>query len=178
MSDKFLSADEVRYAISRHLPSLDGLRGVAVLLVLIGHFAYVPIALKGIPGKIFALTHAGWTGVELFFVLSGFLITGILLDSKGAENYVSSFYIRRALRILPLYYGAVLVAFVLLPLLGRAGLPGLSPEFNPDQLWYWFYAGNWAWNWNHCYQPFAHFWSLAVEEQFYLAWPWIVWMTS
>lgn len=178
MAENFLSPDETRRVVSGHMPALDGLRGVAILLVLITHLVWAPIELRGFPRKVLDITSVGWIGVDLFFVLSGFLITGILLDSKGAANYFASFYARRALRILPLYYGVLFVTFVLVPLLGRAGVPHLPRQFNPDQIWYWFYAGNWAWSWNHAYGPFVHFWSLAVEEQFYFVWPWIVLMTS
>lgn len=178
MAETFLSPSEIRRVVSGHMPTLDGLRGVAILLVLIFHLAWMPIALNGLPGKALKLTAAGWTGVELFFVLSGFLITGILIDSKSAENYLSSFYLRRALRILPLYYGSVIVAFLLLPVLARLGVPHLTREFNPEQFWYWFYAANWAWHFHQNYEPFGHFWSLAVEEQFYFVWPWIVLLTS
>ncbi len=178
MAEIFLTPTEIRRIVSRHIPALDGLRGIAILLVLVCHIVWMPIALKGFPGRVIDLAGAGWVGVELFFVLSGFLITGILVDSKTAENYLSSFYLRRALRILPLYYGTVFVAFILLPLLGRSGVPYLPRHLNPDQIWYWFYAGNWAWLWHHSYRYFGLYWSLAVEEQFYFVWPWVVLMTS
>jgi peptidoglycan/LPS O-acetylase OafA/YrhL len=178
MAGKFLTPPEIRRVVSGHIPALDGLRGIAILLVLLHHFAWVPITMTGLPGVVLGFTRIGWVGVELFFVLSGFLITGILVDSKPAENYLSTFYIRRALRILPLYYGCVFIVFILLPSLGKAGIPNLPRQITSGQLWYWFYAGNWASFWNAGAYCFGHFWSLAVEEQFYLFWPWIVLMTS
>src|ERR1051325_11092200 len=95
---------EVRFR--GHLPQLDALRGVAILLVLAVHSPAV------------ALFPYGWCGVDLFFVLSGFLITGILLDTTHTEGYFRNFYARRALRIWPLYYLMVAVGFSVLPLLG------------------------------------------------------------
>jgi peptidoglycan/LPS O-acetylase OafA/YrhL len=170
---------EIRRVVSGHMPALDGLRGIAILLVLIFHFSWAPGVFAGLSQRLlFGITGSGWTGVELFFVLSGFLITGILLDSKGAENYFSSFYLRRALRILPLSYAALFVGFILCPLLGKLGLPFLPKEFSTAQLWYWFYLGNWAWLRGQDIGYFYHFWSLAVEEQFYLVWPCVIFMTS
>jgi peptidoglycan/LPS O-acetylase OafA/YrhL len=83
-------------------PGLDGLRGVAILLVMLFHFVVMkPAAVIDVP--LYILGHYGWTGVDLFFVLSGFLITGILLDAKSQQHYFRNFYVRRALRILPLF---------------------------------------------------------------------------
>ena len=91
-SPELLVPAEVRRGSSPHIAALDGLRGIAILLVLFAHLAWGPQAVAGIAGKLFlTVTTFGWTGVELFFVLSGFLITGILLDTKAAENYFSSF---------------------------------------------------------------------------------------
>src|SRR5215212_3814520 len=102
-----------------HLPALDGLRGCAVLMVMLVHFTSAieqPVSLGGaLVAKAFS---GGWVGVDLFFVLSGYLVTGILFDAKGADEegegrrasarrYFGAFYGRRALRIVPLYYGAL-----------------------------------------------------------------------
>jgi peptidoglycan/LPS O-acetylase OafA/YrhL len=98
-----------------HLPALDGLRGVAILVVLIHTFGLLD-APTTLAGRVFgAFMSQGWVGVQLFFVLSGFLITGILFDTQGAENYYSGFYARRVLRIFPLYYGTLLLTLVILP---------------------------------------------------------------
>jgi peptidoglycan/LPS O-acetylase OafA/YrhL len=98
------------------MPELDTIRGIAVLLVLFFHgfgFRYGLEGLSGLPKLFVAATLPGWIGVNLFFVLSGFLIAGILLDAKSKPNYYKNFYIRRALRILPLYYAVLLLLAVL-----------------------------------------------------------------
>ena len=113
------SAGEVDQSLERgHILALDGLRGIAILLVVASHFVgNLRITADGAAWVLVAVAHAGWTGVDLFFVLSGFLITGILVDARGSKSYFKAFYARRALRILPAYYGFLLVIFVLLPLL-------------------------------------------------------------
>src|SRR5947209_2843236 len=88
--------------LQSHLPALDGIRGLAILLVMFHHFSFVDDRYRQ-AGRL------GWIGVDLFFVLSGFLITGILYDTKHDPHYFRSFYVRRALRILPLYYAFVLL---------------------------------------------------------------------
>jgi len=86
-----------------HIPALDGLRGLAILLVIFIHFG----AGVDLPVFFHRLAYMGWTGVDLFFVLSGFLITRILLTSKNSRHYFKNFYLRRMLRIFPLYYAAL-----------------------------------------------------------------------
>lgn len=120
------------------------------------------------------ILRAGWCGVDLFFVLSGFLITGILLDTRRAPNYFRSFYARRVLRIFPIYYATlitVLLAARWFPQLNRV-LP--VPH---DRIFYFFYLHNWWFLLRDTWRPniIGHFWSLAIEEQFYLVWPFIVW---
>ena len=156
-----------------YFPALDGVRALAFLMVFAQHYLGMPW---------------GWAGVDVFFVLSGFLITGILYDSRDQPHRVRNFYIRRTLRIFPLYYG--LMALLLLS----------YPLFRWQWTWAWLvwpaYVGNFA-RGIHPYvygsplemladfQPLSgtirgfrlylgHFWSLCVEEQFYLFWPWIV----
>jgi peptidoglycan/LPS O-acetylase OafA/YrhL len=151
----------------RHIDSLDGIRGIAILLVVFFH--YLPVN----PANPFsAIAGLGWTGVDLFFVLSGFLITGILYDTRGSSNFFKVFYARRALRIFPLYFFVVGLVVAVAALLHTAmswkaipfyiyganvmhlfkdGIPDFTPYFNCD-----------------------HFWSLAVEEQFYSLWPLVV----
>src|SRR5690349_3858611 len=92
------------------LPVLDGLRAVAILLV-VPHNLNLIATFSGTQLAVAAL-HRGWIGVQLFFVLSGFLITGILLDARDSPHYYRSFFVRRALRIFPLYYATLLVLFV------------------------------------------------------------------
>ncbi len=164
-----MSADPKDDAISplpRHLPSLDGIRGVAILLVLCHQFERLPVtAASGLGLRILDYTlNVGWIGVQLFFVLSGFLITGILLDAKGRPDFLRNFYVRRALRIFPLYFGALLVFLVVLPSLGFA-----PKAWGEGQAAYWVFLSNWFGG-----EALPHFWSLAVEEQFYFAWPFVV----
>ena len=160
------------------LPALDGVRGLAALLVVMLHVTMQikhPVGIGAFLLKKFFLV--GWTGVDLFFVLSGFLITGILDDAKGSTNYFRVFYARRMLRILPLYYGALVVLFVMPHLVHAPGAPHFFVSIK-DQLWYWFYLQNF-----HPLPPLfvglaGHFWSLAVEEQFYLVWPLVILLLS
>lgn len=167
---RFQSENRVFY------PALDGLRAIAFFMVFLQHYMYIPW---------------GNSGVNLFFVLSGFLITGILWDTRDSPHRARNFYIRRTLRIFPLYYGIFLVLLLLTPLL------------------HWQWSKYWmAWplylgNYLRFFNPSAaqsgsvlqlaadaglflgrsatgghinlgHFWSLCVEEQFYLLWPWVV----
>jgi peptidoglycan/LPS O-acetylase OafA/YrhL len=155
-------------------PALDGLRAVAFFMVFFQHYGEMPW---------------GWAGVDLFFVLSGFLITGILFDSRDDLHRVRNFYVRRTLRIFPLYYGVMLLI-----------LPFVYRELSWSWLIWPAYLGNYArivgpYTTGSVLQHLAdfqpviytkipgihpitlglgHFWSLCVEEQFYLVWPWIV----
>ena len=141
-----------------HMPQLDALRAVAVLGVLASHFC------RDTP----ALAAAGHLGVRLFFVLSGFLITGILLRCRALVDAgqpigltLRRFYARRALRIAPLYYAVLLLAWV-------AGIPYMREA----AAWHAAYLSNIYFVRIDAWQgPLSHFWSLAVEEQFYLVWP-------
>jgi peptidoglycan/LPS O-acetylase OafA/YrhL len=158
------------------IATLDGVRGLAVLLILFHHL--IPASgldqVFWLDRQVFKLAFSSWLGVDLFFVLSGFLITGILLKAKGSENYFRSFYGRRVLRIFPLYYGYLILAVFLTPYLAHQES---SRELVDTQLWYWLYLSNFhiameGWPQLQCV---GHFWSLAVEEQFYLLWPLAVW---
>src|ERR1700677_2473843 len=173
--------DEVNHSSLGHIPALDGVRGVAILLVLINHFS--PEKDYGNTlAKIFQpVTNSMTVGVDLFFVLSGFLITGILLRSRSSNRYFRNFYSRRALRIFPLYY------FVLILL--AIGLHVIPSWRNLTTLrdawpWYWFYGTNYLicqtgfTFLDHAQVSLGHFWSLAVEEHFYLFWPLMVWLLS
>jgi len=159
-----------------HLPVLDGLRGAAILLVLGLHFTlYGGMQSEAPLDELFyRVAITGWVGVDLFFVLSGFLITRILLETKGSRSYFRAFYLRRSLRIFPLYYLTLVLFFVVLP---RLAPPGLASEL-PTQhaAWYWTYLVNVRvalWSWSPA-GLLEHFWSLSVEEQFYLFWPALV----
>jgi peptidoglycan/LPS O-acetylase OafA/YrhL len=149
-----------------HLPAVDGLRGFAILFVLLFHMRTdFPVA-----PSIFKL---GWTGVELFFVLSGFLITRILLDARDRPRYFRDFYVRRTLRIFPIYY-----VFLLFVVVFSRVLHGSSGRLE-DLPWYMTYLQSipmmqkefkdglpWS----------AHTWTLAIEEQFYWFWPVLVYL--
>src|SRR3984893_2366848 len=101
-----------------HVPALDGVRGIAILLVMLGHTWQLP-KISVADRVTWFFVSAGWSGVELFFLLSGFLITGILLDSKGSEHYLRNFYLRRARRISQLYSALRAAAFIAAALVPR-----------------------------------------------------------
>jgi peptidoglycan/LPS O-acetylase OafA/YrhL len=148
------------------VPELDGIRGMAILMVLVYHgfassMVVAPYAWTGFARWVEFVASVGWMGVDLFFVLSGFLITGILLDSIGKPHYFQNFYARRALRILPLYYLTLIFIAILSKgsgtyvLLGCFYLSNIAPLFAVPVI----------------YGPL---WSLSVEEHFYLIWPWLI----
>src|SRR5882724_3742730 len=155
------------------IPALDGIRGLAILLVVPHNSSLMDgVAFHGAAyvAKEFLLT--GWLGVQLFFVLSGFLISGWLLDAQSSESYYRAFYARRALRILPLYYGVLVVSFLLLA--PWQLLPAETLATQRHQIWLWTFLSNWTDPLGFEVKGFAHFWSLAVEEQFYLLWPFVL----
>lgn len=155
-----------------HLPALDGLRGIAALMIVWFHcWQALP---REIGGDLWHRTAVfGQTGVDLFFVLSGFLITRILIAQRDHPRYFRDFYGRRALRIFPLYFGTLAALFLLAPQLGLAERVSVS-----NQAWYWLYAQNIAMTFGVPTHGPAHFWSLAVEEHFYLVWPLIVFVVE
>ena len=154
------------------LLALDGVRGIAVLLVMASHFErfITPVAWI-LPLK--TVMSYGWAGVDLFFALSGFLITGILLATRADPHYLSTFYVRRAIRIFPIYYVTLIGV-----LLFASMFPSFSDRVPPRWEWplYFIYATNWIPALTGVWPPnvIGHFWSLAVEEQFYLVWPFAV----
>jgi peptidoglycan/LPS O-acetylase OafA/YrhL len=155
------------------VPALDGIRGLAILLVIPHNGNMMPAGpVHGVAQMAKELMLNGWTGVQLFFVLSGFLISGVLLDAQDSSNYYKSFYARRALRILPLYYGMLVVTFLVLAPMGLLPAETLASQHN--QVWLWTFLSNWTDPLGFEVKGFAHFWSLAVEEQFYLVWPFIL----
>lgn len=155
-------------AVGQRLPSLDGLRGAAILMVLMHQLLVFDAAALGpIARRVAYVLDIGWVGVTLFFVLSGFLITHLLLALQGQEGALRSFYARRALRILPLSVLLVLVLVVLWP---RLGTPP-EPYANDHAAWYLLFASNWAEVFRVGGTALPNYWSLAVEEQFYLLWP-------
>ena len=165
------SVAEETIGASDHPPriqTLDGLRAIAILLVICAH--YVPRVIRpgGAATRAILLEGPGWAGcgVDLFFVLSGFLITGILVDAKGSKNYFRRFYWRRSLRIFPAFYALLLFAIVRMRYLFR------SLGF----IWFALYLRNWFGADYVSDGRLGHLWSLAVEEQFYIAWSVVVFL--
>ena len=158
-----------------HVAPLDGLRGLAILMVLALHFVGDSTPRGAVDGALVKMATYGTWGVDLFFVLSGFLITGILIDARSAPHYFRNFYVRRTLRIFPLYYSVLLLLFVVLPSLPVPYPAGLA-ESARHQGWLWPYGTNFylAAHQDWALPYVSHFWSLAVEEHFYLLWPMIV----
>ena len=143
------------------MPELDTLRGLAILGVVFYHGLYEGRNLSGfghVHASILELMALGQSGVALFFVLSGFLITGLLLDSRNRADYYRRSYIRRALQILPAYYGIL----VILAIAGLAAAPFLTVSL--------FYCSNFA-PLLRLSMAYPVLWSLVVEEHFYLVWP-------
>ncbi|MBY0113707.1 MAG: acyltransferase [Phycisphaerales bacterium] len=179
------SAARSLVGVGTHVPALDGIRGLAILLVMIFHMNLLAGASRVDHAARF-ISSAGWTGVDLFFVLSGFLITGILLDTKHGKGYFRLFYARRALRIFPLYYAVVAFSLIVLPAVA-AHLPPVAQAkldrfgtIGSDGWMYWAYLSNFA---IASAEKFRHgildiSWSLAIEEQFYLVWPAVVYLLS
>jgi peptidoglycan/LPS O-acetylase OafA/YrhL len=159
---------------TRHKPELDGIRGLAILGVLATHSSFY-IQITTVTKPLMVLMLFGQWGVDLFFALSGFLITGILLETKTATNYLASFYARRVLRIWPVYYSVLLILF-------SAALvsPWIAAHMPVRREWlaYLIYLQNVPQFWANGYvispTMLGHFWSLAVEEQFYFIWPFVV----
>jgi peptidoglycan/LPS O-acetylase OafA/YrhL len=155
------------------VPALDGLRGVAIILVLLTHALALPLnPACRLDAAVRAVAHAGWTGVDLFFVLSGFLITGILLDTRGQPRWWRNFFARRVLRVFPLYFGALAVVLALTWFFHWNNQP-LALLWS-NQVWYWTYTVNILAALTHGQgtPPYGgHPWSLSIEEQFYLLWP-------
>ena len=147
-----------------HIVGLNGFRGFAVLIVIIFHAQ----GLRAAGTDPVKLLDAGWAGVDLFFVLSGFLITGILWRTKQHPRYWRNFAARRALRILPAYY-LVLLMIALIPAFATIG----SPSEPPQWVYPLFMSNFWVAT-SQGSLAYAITWSLAVEEQFYLVWPFVV----
>jgi peptidoglycan/LPS O-acetylase OafA/YrhL len=156
-------------ALSYRRLDLDGLRGIAVLLTLLLHYVSRSGAFN-LPGSepLTLLLDSFWSGVDIFFVLSGFLIGRIILAEGGADNFIQIFFIRRALRILPVAYLTMVFSYTVIPLL------------NPSALWYvgtpphaylLFVNNFWTASGHTAYSPLGPLWSLAIEQQFYLLAP-------
>jgi peptidoglycan/LPS O-acetylase OafA/YrhL len=163
---------------TRHIPALDGLRGLAILAVIACHVNSCyggPFFPGRVNGPVAMVLGWGWVGVDLFFVLSGFLITGILYDTKGRDGYFRNFYARRTLRIMPLYYGFLFFAIIVLPRFPFAFCQRLAIS-RSDAVSLGLYVYNFRTALTgQALSIFHPFWSLAVEEHFYLLWPLAVW---
>lgn len=155
------------------MPSLDGVRGLALILILPCHCAIPQLAVAAptwFDGIYLRLVTLGWVGLDIFFVLSGFLITGILVRTKGRPGYFKNFYMRRALRVFPLYYLVVLLLLYVLPRPERIDGMAAAHLLYYQNVWY-------ALTEHHIPDGALEItWSMAIEEQFYLVWPAIVWL--
>jgi peptidoglycan/LPS O-acetylase OafA/YrhL len=165
--------EKVSNTIRGYMPVLNGFRGIAILLVFLLHCisdkAAEHVNFVGFVYK--ELMSLGWCGVDAFFVLSGFLITGILLDSREKPNYFKNFYARRILRIFPAYYVFLTIFLgVIHPMIRSYEYPN---HIDSSQIWFWFYLENWyfIFQGDFLVGPITHLWSLAIEEQFYLICP-------
>lgn len=174
MKQKPVDIQGCAWSAGTHCLALDGLRGFAILIVTLYRLckeldpsSHPALALVRSASLI------GGRGVDLFFVLSGFLITDILIRNKSKSNYFRNFIARRSLRIFPLYFASLAIGLWLIP----TWLGGNSFEnARQEQAYLWTYTSNIRVSWLNewCFGPFDHFWSLAVEEHFYLIWPAIV----
>jgi peptidoglycan/LPS O-acetylase OafA/YrhL len=146
----------------QYFSALDGFRGLAAIFVITFHNF----------GFLIKYYSFGWIGLDMFFVLSGFLITDILLKTLEGKNYLRNFYVRRVLRIFPLYYLSLIIFLLVLPALHiELGLK----YYTDNQAWLWGYMQNWLFIFkNPESNTLNHLWSLAVEEHFYLLWPLII----
>ncbi len=165
---------------TRRIPELDGLRGLAILLVLVWHFGYL-FASAGSSRWLYYVKDSMtmfWSGVDLFFVLSGFLIGGILLDARESPNYFKTFYTRRSFRIIPVYALLVVTFYVCVSLGLPARIAGSSAVFGATAPWYEYatFTQNIGYATGQPSQSLwlSTTWSLAVEEQFYLLLPAVV----
>lgn len=172
MSVSALGAPDAR------IRTLDGLRGIAVILVILAHVNVYfggPFATGPIAGPLAKVMGAGWVGVPLFFVLSGFLITGILLDERRSDTYLQSFYARRALRIMPLYFSYLVAVIGLMLVRSHEPRAWLYQHASDVLSLFGFYYNLHVSLFTHTpLAYFHHFWTLCVEEHFYLLWPFMI----
>jgi peptidoglycan/LPS O-acetylase OafA/YrhL len=158
---------------AERVPELDGIRGLAILMVLLFHILKRAESLTGsdLLRSMTWIARIGWVGVDIFFVLSGFLITSILLKSEDSPHYFKNFYVRRILRIFPLYYLVIIAVLIFLPTLD----PQQAARTQAAWPFFMFYQQNWLYISQPAPSAFLVVsWSLAIEEQFYLIWPAVV----
>lgn len=177
MQPSNIQAGALRQADVSRIASLDGLRGLCILLVVFHNlYPYGSGLHNVVESSIRLVANMGWIGVQWFFVLSGFLITGILVKLKDVDGGLKHFYIRRALRIFPIYYLTLVLFILVLPLVGF--VTSNTQSLIDHQAWYWLYMVNWMPAFGIKDGGFPHLWSLAVEEQFYCIWPWLIFWLS
>ncbi len=148
----------INYQPGTYVKEFDGWRGVGICFVVLAHY---------FPGYFIG----SWVFMEMFFVMSGFLITGILMDTKLKPRYFRNFFARRVVRVFPLYYMSLVILFFLIP----NSWIDLS-YYRQHQVWFWLYAENWLFSlqgWPTV-KALHHYWSLAIEEQIDIVWPFIV----
>jgi peptidoglycan/LPS O-acetylase OafA/YrhL len=170
------SFEDMQSYLGGKMAICDGIRGIAILMVVILHTRALRIPLPKVLDWLYGI---GWCGVDLFFVLSGFLITGILLQSKHDPRYYRHFYVRRFLRIFPLYYLVLTMTFWGIPVIAAHAPPEFAEVitgYHGSHAWYWFYLSNIG---SALFNVQEHpmlgvVWSLAIEEQFYAVWPLVV----
>ncbi len=165
---------EENFLSDKHIPVLDGLRGFAVLYVIIFHF--FPSATSS--GFLTAIASFGFSGVDLFFVLSGFLITGILIRSKTEKNYFFNFYVRRFLRIFPLYYSMLFIFLIVVPHITYFRQFNYFTIVDGASYPYWLFLMNYPSFHSLTHQFLFVAWSLCIEEQYYLFVPAIVYLLN
>jgi peptidoglycan/LPS O-acetylase OafA/YrhL len=164
----------VRSGSIPRIPAIDGLRALATLTV-VGFHCYLTAGQLGVvPGAVVQYTL--WTfasgAVDLFFVISGFVITSVLDSTRSAAHPIRTFYVRRAMRIIPLYYGFLLVT---MPLFSH--LPATTTGPPGSRVWEWLFLTNFRaglFGWRTVGNMYRHFWTIAIEEQYYIVWPLIV----
>lgn len=165
--------------MEQRVKEMDGLRGIAVVLVIALHVFHRANEFTQHPTLHFitSFTSIGWVGVDIFFVLSGFLITSILLRARDRHDYFKNFYARRILRIAPLYYAAIIIVFLLIVPIKTPHYMKTAPKIIPVLL---LYQQNWL-SILHSIKQTPYIWvtwSLAIEEQFYLIWPAVVYFSK
>jgi peptidoglycan/LPS O-acetylase OafA/YrhL len=157
----------------KYYKELDGVRAIAAVMVMIFHYFATVGGNSNLLVQVKKIAAIGQTGVSLFFVLSGFLITRILMASRQAPNFFSNFYIRRSLRIFPLYFLFLVIYFFIVPTFLQTRTIPFA-----EQKYFWVYLQNFAMTFNWQSDGPEHFWSLAVEEHFYLFWPLVIYFLT
>ncbi|HMS17609.1 MAG TPA: acyltransferase [Planctomycetota bacterium] len=174
------TAQEGPLPLGARYPALDGVRGLAVCLLLLAHLLVLKPADGATANVVASTIRMSWICIDIFFCLSAFLITGILLQTRDSKDYFRSFYGRRFLRIFPLYYLLLFIIFVVVP---KLSIYGYGNHFwingRESPLWYFGFAENvrLAVTGDYAHRLLSVAWTLSVEEQFYVVWPFLVYFT-